>query len=249
MNYSFLFTKNNLTQQFIDYSNVYLLPSICVLGIFTNIITMIVSYKRNSNENIFKYIFINSTADFLFLLTQSFIAIIRCGVLCPYGYSYWSKFYEIYIYLFVGYIIIAFKVMLDISVSLNRLLLLSNIKPGSKEINFYLKAFLFLIISICLNLAPYVLSREIVIKAFYFNSFNSTEFEILYTKSIKLEFQTTWGRALLASLTIIKDPFLFTSFCTINILLAIKFRKHIKKKKLLTIQNMVKSNLKSFTGF
>lgn len=120
-NLTIYYSKEELSERIYDYSNVYLLPSICLFGMATSGLSIIVSFKKSLNENILKYIFINSLADFSFLLTQFFLLIIRCGTLCPYGYSYWANIYEIYVYWFLGYTIICFKVLVDISVSIERL--------------------------------------------------------------------------------------------------------------------------------
>jgi hypothetical protein len=118
------YSRENLTIRFADYSNVYILPSICVLGMFLNMVNMVVTLKARSehqHDQVMKYILINSFIDFSFFLTQVFLAIIRCGSLCPYGFTYAAKFYEIYVYLYVGYVLITFQVILNIHVTIQEL--------------------------------------------------------------------------------------------------------------------------------
>ena len=112
------YSKVNLTNSFVDNSNVYLLPSICLFGIGTSLLCLLVSFKRDdSNAKTLDYILINSAIDFIFLLIEIFVVIIRCGALCPYGYTYAAKFYEIYIFQYVGYIFVTGQVLLNIYVA------------------------------------------------------------------------------------------------------------------------------------
>ena len=104
-----------------DIGNTFILPPICILGVLMNLLNVIVLLQPDLKDAIFSFMLINSIADFLFLFICSFTFIIRCGVLCNSGYTYESKFFELYIYLFVGNSILLFSTLLDIVVSLNRL--------------------------------------------------------------------------------------------------------------------------------
>ena len=125
-NFPIYYSKENLTVRFADYSNVILMPTICYIGVLGSLLSLIVTFKRDeSNAKTLDFIFLNSSIDFIFLLTQSFLVVFRCGVLCPYGYKYASKFYEIYIFLYFGYILITSQVFLNIYVSYDRLKMFS----------------------------------------------------------------------------------------------------------------------------
>lgn len=236
------YSKSQLTNILIDYSNVYFLPAICLFGMTTSLLNIIVSFSKELQKNVFKFILVDSIGDFLFLFIQFFLVIIRCGTLCPWGYSYISKLYEIYIYLFIGYVIIAFRVLVDLSVSLNRLLILSNIFKNSKEYNFYIKMIIFLTIAVLLNLAPFALSKEVGIKGLLYPDPNSTYYEVLYDKKVRESFQASWTQITLSCIAVIKDPLLFTTFCAINIAIAIKFRQHMSKKSGMTLKTMIRTS-------
>lgn len=238
----FYYSKRELSNIVTDYVNVFWLPFICVFGMVTNFFNILVALNKSFLQNPFKVILVDSIGDFSFLLIQSFLFVIRCGSLCPWGYTYTAKFYEVYIYLLIGYIIVAFRVIVDLSVSCNRLLILFNVQI--KEINFYLQLIIFMSISILLNVPIFGISREIVVKGHYFPNRNSSYYEILYDKDVREAFKVRWAEILLSCISFVKDPLLFISFCGINILIAIKFKKHMNKKKTMTLVNMVKTSKK-----
>ena len=133
------YSKEEFTPRFVDYSNVYLLPPICAFGIATNILCIIVSSKRDeSNAKSLDYILLNSIIDVIFLLIQFFLFIIRCGALCPYGYTYGAKFYEAYIYLFIGYVLVTSQVLLSMYIAWDRLNMFSGKLSSQKpKLNLY----------------------------------------------------------------------------------------------------------------
>ena len=222
-----------------DYSNVFVLPSICAIGIVTNIINIVVFAERkllsNKNKNLMeKYMFINSITDLVFLFIEFFLVIIRCGNLCPLGYEFSSKIYELYVYLFVGYTIISFQLLLDISVSLNRLFSFSATNSKSKEISFLIKCLIFMFVAFIINF-PNTLSNEVAkLGLLELKENNFTRYETLYMVNIKDDFKTSLIKAFLVIFSIIKEPILFVSLLIINIIVAFKFRKHLNMKKKLT---------------
>ena len=177
---------------------------------------------------------INSLTDLVFLFIEFFLVIIRCGNLCPLGYEFSSKIYELYIYLFVGYTIISFQLLLDISVSLNRLFSFSATKSNSKEISFLIKCLIFMFVAFIINF-PNTLSNEVAkLGLLELKEKNFTRYETLYMVNIKDDFKTPLIKAFLVIFSIIKEPILFVSLLIINIIVAFKFRKHLNMKKKLT---------------
>ncbi|RNA32837.1 hypothetical protein BpHYR1_034125 [Brachionus plicatilis] len=239
------YSKRELSSIVADYINVFWLPLICIFGMITNILNILVSYNKNFLQNPLKVILVDSIGDLFFLLIQSFLFIIRCGSLCPWGYSYPAKFYEVYIYLLIGYILVVFRVLVDLSVSFNRLLILSSVQM--KEINFYLQLIVFITIAIVLNVPIFGISRQIVVKGYYYPDRNSSSYEILYDKDVRENFKIRWVAIVMSAITVVKDPFLFTSFCGINIAIAVKFRQHMSKKKSMTLVNMVKTTVNTIS--
>lgn len=244
MNYSNLpvyYSKENLTTRFIDNSNVYLLPSICLFGIITSLICILVSFKRDeSNSKTQDYIWINSMIDFLFLLIEFFLFIIRCGSLCPFGYSYGAKFYEIYIYLYIGYILMSSQVFLSLYVSIERLRIFSGKLVVQKNKNLFFVYNICLLISILANALPYLIAKEITPLGILYS--NDSSFEILYMRATRKNFQTPVFKHLLTACLVIKDLVMYMTLLVVNIWVCLEFRKFLDIKNKLI--NRYLSNLK-----
>ena len=115
-----------LTNQFTDYSNVFLLPLATLTGLVTNLLSIIVSFKLDKKQLVNYFMFFNSILNFIFCLLSSFLPIFRCGSLCPYGYSFFSKVYELYFYLLVNNSILLASQTFQGLLALNRVLAFSN---------------------------------------------------------------------------------------------------------------------------
>ena len=236
------YSKANLTTRFADYSNVYVLPSICAFGLVTSLLCIIVSAKRDeSNAKSLDYILLNSLIDFLFLLTQFFLFIIRCGDLCPFGYTFAAKFYEIYIFLYFGYVLVSSQVFLSIYISYDRLSLFSGKAYTQKKMSLYRVYFVCFVISALANAPPYLIAREVVALGIFIPNPNTTSYEILYIRTIRADFQTLIANYLLTTLMAIKDPIMFTVLTGLSIWICVKFRIYLKSKKML-IKKVVASN-------
>jgi hypothetical protein len=227
-------TKENLTTRFVDYSNVYLLPSVCLFGMLTSLTTLAASFKHNeSNVSIMTFIFLNSLIDFVFLLIQFWLVMIRCGSLCPFAFTYWAKFYEIYIYLYVGYILVSSQFILGIYVTIERLQMFSGKLSQTKKPNLYVIYIPCLLIAAVLNAPPYLIAKEVVELGIYMPPQGTNSSEILFVRVNRAQFQTHLWQVLLTLFVFFKDPFGFLVFCFVNVLLWIKFRKYANKRKLI----------------
>ena len=201
------------------------MPSICGFGIITSLICIIVSVKKDaSNAKLFNYIIFNSFIDLLFLSTQIFLVIIRCGTLCPYGNRY-------YIFLYAGYVLSTSQLFLSIYVAYDRLRMFSAKSGNRKQISLFKVYIVCFLIGVVSNLAPYCVSREVVPIGIYIPDPNSTYYEVLYAKTFKPEFQTPIANALMTANLFIKDIGMFILLCVLNIWLCVKFRNHLKSKK------------------
>ena len=238
LNLPIIYTKENLTNRFVDYSNVILLPSICFFGVLTSLSCLIGSFKTDdSNATTMNYIFLNSLIDFFFLLIQFWLIFIRCGILCPYAFTYWAKFFEIYIYQYLGYVLVTSQLLLSIYISLDRLSMFSGkLKTTTNKKPSIYFIFLFsTLISAVLNAPPYSISKVVKPLAIFLYGSNTTtlEYEILYIRSIRDEFQTSAMQVFLVVVLTFKNEFLFLLFFLINILVCYKFRLYLNKRKLL----------------
>jgi hypothetical protein len=232
------FSKETLSTRFADYSNVYLFPGICLFGIVTNLLDLTVTLQIRPKDNIIKYIYINSAADLLFLLTQVFVSVVRCGALCPYGYTYVSKLYEMVIYSFARHVLITFQAIFNLFMTIENLKLFYK-NQNKKWCRKIMKTKWFLVafatVAFLINLPSNIISREVVPFAIYKSTNNKTTAdECLYEK----RYLTSWKanaslQGLLTAVILLRYPFLYVLIGMANILVAIKFHQFIKNKKLL----------------
>ena len=240
------YSKEPLSTRYGDFSNVYILPTICGFGIITSFLCILVSFRRDeSNAKSLDYILLNSIIDFLFLLCEIFVVIIRCGFLCPYGYTYGSKIYEIYIFLYSGYVLVTSQVLLSIYISYDRLNMFSGKVAAQKKLTIYKAYIIFFFISAISNAPVYGFSRQPVAIGIYMSNLDETSYEVLYRKDFKPEYQTHLANVLLTVLSTIKDPFMFIVLTVVSIWVCVRFRTYLKSRKAL-IKNVTTSK---FFGF
>ena len=227
-----------------DIANVFILPFICLFGIITSIINVIVMIKSKLNNYLNKYLFLKSFCDLTFLITQCFTFIIRCGRWCSYSYSYISKCYDAYIYRYFGYVLINFCCFLDISVSIDRIFSFKTTSRYNKfKIPFKIRCVVLLILSTLVCIPQYALFRipEAVGKLkIYDSKKNFTRYEVLYL----LKNQKNEDLKIFVSVLRYVRGYGSYGFLTfLNIIIVYKLKLHLSKKKSMT--NILNKNLKS----
>ena len=229
-------TTNHLSLLLYDYANTYFLPLICLFGIITSSISIIVIIKNKLNNDFNKFLFINSCCDLAFLTTQFFLFIIRCGTLCPYSYTYEAKFYEAYVYNYSGFVFSTFSLALDISVSLDRYFSFKSSSRYDKyKLKFEKRCIIIFIFSAAICAPPYLLFRrpqEFGALRIFNKENNLTSFQKLY----KI-FETTDKISQLVTtfIRLIRGYGLLILLLTLNVLIAFKFKRHLNQKKLMVI--------------
>lgn len=226
------YSKQNLTTWYVDVLNFYFLPSICLFGIVTSLVCILVSQNRDeSNAKSLEYIWINSIIDFVFLLLEIFIAIVKCGTLCPYGYSYAAKFYEVYFYLYVGYILVTAQMLLNIQVSYERLKMFSGKLTAAKKLTIFQVFAICMFISTLANALPYPISREVALFGIYKPDPNSTYFEYLYKRAYRAEFLTPAMQNFMTAVYVVKNLVVFFVLSVLSILVCVRFRTYLNSRK------------------
>lgn len=118
--------RSTLTNIFTDYSNVLILPSISLVGIIMNSISIFVSSKLDRSQLMNLFIHVDSVLNFILCLISMFLPVIRCGSLCPYGYTYAAKVYEMYFFSYLKHCILLLSHILQGLMNINRLFAFSN---------------------------------------------------------------------------------------------------------------------------
>ena len=186
-------STDSLSLPIVDYANTYFLPFICLFGMFTSILNVIVLSKTKLDNDLNKYFFIISFCDLAFLATQVFIFIFRCGKLCLYSYTYGAKIYEKYIYHYLGFVIVTFSNLLDISISLERLSSFKINTTNKKfKISIKMKCVIYLITSVLICLPHFIIysNPEVLgLLAIYDKTVHTTTYKTLFEVKFNLNFK------------------------------------------------------------
>jgi hypothetical protein len=230
---SVLVSKESLSDSLTDYVNVYVLPTICIFGMTTNSANIIVTWRLKMSDHVLQYMLINSILDFLFLLTQVFVFVVRCGTLCSWDYTYLAELYDLFVYMFLCYIFITFQALFNLQMTMQRLLLFSNISSppngsGKKKTLFLMAVFLAL--AIILNAPSFLFSRYVKNIGVSDVDLNQTIFKLV----VKDEYKSGFLMWLLIGFILIKTPLLYVLTGVVNMMVALRFRNFMKKKHQLT---------------
>ena len=226
------FTKSqSLLPIITDIFNVFILPPICFIGILLSLLCILIT-NRIKNNTIFLYIKINAFSDMIFLTINFFIGIIRCGEICPLDTTYAAKFYEIYIYLYIGSTILMISSFTEIFIIIIQYLTIRKINIIEK-LNPKIVLFGFLIIALILN-SPIFIIRKIDEKV-------DAQNVSIYSIQLNDFGKTDSGRLTLILYGLVRGAFLFIILFICNILLTFEYRKYLNKKK--KIQHTTKTQV------
>jgi hypothetical protein len=251
-------SKDTLSSIVTDVGNVYILPPICLFGIFFNLLSVITLFRSNLKSSIYQFMLINSTCDLVFLSICLLTVIIRCGRFCPYDYSYYSKLYEQYIYLYIGNTILAFGALLDIAVSLQKLASFSSTSKKTKKLTLFsklnsfsikTKSIVLIILALLLNVPSYLITRNVQLIGYLkvkIDYEQNNPMKVYQLKHLYALLTNDLGRGVLAkfllfALTVFRSFFLLLLLFIINIIIGYKFNKHIETKKRIVSKGTNKS--------
>ena len=167
----YYYTLEALSLRLNDTINVYVMPFINIYTLICNLITAIIFSNKKLKGDIYRYILAQSISSSIYFTMSNSLSVTRCGALCPWGYDYYSKLFELYIYLYLGKIIEFFHYLVDLamcivklrSFSIERRTRSTNAQSNtSNNRNFYIMIFLFIISSFVYNILPSFYGRSII---------------------------------------------------------------------------------------
>lgn len=251
-----------LSTQIQDLTNFYILPAVCVIGCVLTLLKIIVLLRRTLTGRIYQFLLVIAVTDFIKLFTSAFLILFRCGSLCPYGYNYYAKYYEQYIYLYTGNVCTVYGTCISVVAVSDRLLsFYPNLsKRAERSVSFRTKCIVLLVFSVLINLPEYVLTRSVkelgrlvvvitttVTKtATAANNTNTMNMTTTNTTSSLVEYETLYsvvnndlGKLVAMKtaqfiLNIIRKLALLILLVILNLLVAIKFKQHMSKKRTIT---------------
>jgi len=204
----------------ISYWNSFGVPFICLFGVCTNGICIYVFFKLKLKNILFKYMFIESVNNFIYLLFCSFIFTFGCYEICSMSSHLATRIYQLYIYGYFTSVLALTNGFLEVLISSNRYFTLKN-KPLSNKIPVvYQVLILFALSSIVY--APNLFDRQIV---------QSTNVTYSYVLSASQFGLTKASVAFVIIGSVIRGPIILSMLITLNILSIYEFRKVLRRKE------------------
>jgi hypothetical protein len=204
-----------------DILNVFILPLVCFLGIILNFFSMLVLRVCQKRDLLFKLMFLHTCICMIVLFISVFTFLFRCGSYCSFGQSFILKIYELYIYQFSINFFTLGLVLIDVTVSFERLFSFSNKNSFLQKISFRKKLLISFFISFLFNIFILLLPREVQLDKNtngYFIGKN-----VIGKNPVML--------VILNVLIGIRGFGLAIVHLSLNILIVIKFKKHLKQKE------------------
>lgn len=204
----------------------FVLPLICLFGIFANSINFYVfSHKRELKNEIYRYLNVHSFVEILYLLFSLIHFILR-RALKDYssdGY-YISKLYELLFFQFLTSMLASLSICIELIIALKRLLSIRNV-----NLNYYyfksnligMNIFLSILLSVILNMPVFVFSDIQLVKP---NSSNSYDFNYTRMRLSPIK------RFLMTQSAIFRGVISPVVLLLLNLFMFIEFKKLINKK-------------------
>ena len=237
---------DSLSLEVLDYGYVVILPAVIIFSLVTNMFSVIVLAHSTLKKVIFKYMLLMCLFDFYTLVSSLWLAIIRCGSLCPYNYSYsfGAKIYELYFFLYLTNVSIFLSNVTDLHIALNRLFSFSVVSRNtlsyfSKKIPLKWQCVIWMVAAFILALPNYILSRSIQQIGFLSvsSSNRTTTLEPLYLIRSNSLGNKRIAKFFLLVISILRKPCLLIALCVINLIMGYKFKQHLKdKEKILPVK-------------
>ena len=133
MNHSVQYEITNPNILLVNLMFTAVLPTISCFGFVTNLINILIFSNFQLKENIFTYLLAHSISNAFYTFITFFCWISRSGSLFFLSNTYFSKFYEIYIFHVGIYGFGTLTALIDIAISLDRLFLVKKLNSLKKE--------------------------------------------------------------------------------------------------------------------
>ena len=234
-------STENLSFRVADFGNVYILPPICLFGLITNFFSILVLSRPELKGIMYQFMLINTIADFTHLLLGIFLIFVRCGSLCSTSFTFIAKFYELYIFLFISNNCLLFIILLDIVLSIDRLLSFTSKPSVFKNISLKKKCIWVLIVTIFINSVVYLIPRMVSnIGYLRIGTDNITDYQYssIYVVGNNEIGKNEYMALVLKIINIVRGFILLVILFFINSFVVVKFRKHFEKKKKISLYSV-----------
>ena len=163
----------SLSTRFID--DLQIVQSIVSFVVFiSSLAYAIVSLNRKLKGVTYQHLAVDSVVCVIYAAIQCWTWIIRCGALCPYGYNYWSKLYDLYIFIYFKQTLDIFMMFVEIHLTYTKLQSFSNVRTKT-YIPLYAKFIFFYIYALCICVPLNYLPRTLTLFGYLITSNNQNE--------------------------------------------------------------------------
>lgn len=228
----------------IDSFFYYVFPVVCMVGLCFSITSIAVFAKINlkkSSLKIYKYLLVYSVSDTVSLFISLFVGFARCGLHCgDLDQTYLVKFYEFFVYMYLGNVIYTFSALIDLTVAINRLIKISDRKIRSRLTPLKLMLILFLASSVVNvpHLIVFNLKEINVTSNGHDDELNLTATDFLmpiqsfYTIEMNESSHADgWMNIMFTVLLFLKDLFLLIFLFSINLMMAFSLRYKMNRSR------------------
>jgi hypothetical protein len=95
------YSLEKLTSRTSDVLNVYIIPLLNMYNVICYSLATIVLSNKNLKGDVNRLLLVFSILGVVVFLISNCLVIVRCGILCPWGYDYVSKFIEAFVFLYI----------------------------------------------------------------------------------------------------------------------------------------------------
>lgn len=119
-------TENEIDIETISYT--FIVPVICFIGAFLNMICVRAFLRLKMKSGIFKWMLANSVTNVIYLIQCGFIFLYKCGEFCTFSDSYLSVLYQYLSFSYFTSVLALFSILIELTICLQRYLTISNVK-------------------------------------------------------------------------------------------------------------------------
>jgi hypothetical protein len=237
------YSLDGLSSRTNDMLNVYIIPVVNICIIIWYLISSLVLSSKNLKGDINRLLLVNSVTGVIMFILSNSLAIFRCGALCPWGYDYYSKAFEWFIYLFIGRSAEVFGIFTELNMLILKLRAFSSDARGNQSIvkkydktKFFLLIAIYWIISLVFYILPTFYGRSIVQIGFLVKNqtTNGNETKTVVQRPLFILYKDN-SNDLINSLIQLFFPFilllLYVLIMILNTIMAFKLKNFLKRKR------------------
>jgi hypothetical protein len=203
-------------------SLVFYIP-LGIFGSFQSLINIIIFSNKKFKDKIFRYFLYHSMSEFVYLLSEILFFVSYCGQFCSdeYNYSFMVKVIQVYLDFYFTSFLAFFGIMIEITISFQRYLVVSN-RTFCKIIRNPLLVTILLFIISSVLYAPILINFRII----------RLYDDLAFYDYIQIVDQTLYKYYFLFISTV-RGPIFTIMLTIVNLLTLVKFKKQMNKKRII----------------